>query len=108
MDFDENIEDYNQECSQGSGDINDVNAEVCRCDCPGEDECIFPFYYEDKLFDGCTFLEDAEVLFPVYRCPTRNITRKIDDINSFKRQDFVKQVLNVKEASNITTFISHA
>ena len=92
MDFTETVEDSNKECSTGSGDITDYNTETCRCKCPGEDLCIFPFYFNDKLYDGCTFLEEDEFLFPVFRCPTRNITRKINGINSFYYKDFLKQV----------------
>ena len=94
MDFDEEIEDNNQECSVGSGDVDDVNADICRCDCPFEDPCIFPFYYEGQLYDQCAFLEYQEFLYqlPIYRCPIRNITRKIDGINSFLQSDFKKQV----------------
>ena len=92
MDFTYNIEDANQECTRGSGDISDYNSDTCRCQCPGEDLCIFPFYWNEKLFDQCAFLEEQEFLFPVFRCPTRNITRKINNINSFFYADFVKQV----------------
>ena len=91
MDITENIEDENLECSQGSGDINDFNSEDCRCTCPGESLCIFPFYWNGKLYDQCTFLEEEEFLFPVFRCPIRNITRKIDGINSFFYKDLITQ-----------------
>ena len=92
MDFTEIVEDDNQECTTGNGDINDYNVETCRCTCPGEDECIFPFYWNGKRFDQCTFLEEQEFLFPVFRCPTRNITRKINGTNSFVYADIIKQV----------------
>ena len=95
MDFSETVEDENQECSKGSGDITDYNSETCRCDSPGEDECIFPFYWNGKLFDRCAFLEEQEFLFPVFRCPIRNITRKINNINSFIYADFAKEVLTI-------------
>ena len=100
MDFTENIEDDNQECSKGTGDVNDFNAEPCRTNylgdlftgLGGESECIFPFYWNEKLYDQCTMLEELEFLFPVFRCPIRNITRKIDGISSFYYKDFIKQV----------------
>ena len=92
MDFPHNIEDGNQECTRGSGDINDYNSDTCRCNCPGEDLLIFPFYWNGKLFDQCVFLEENEFLFPVARAPTRNITRKLNGINSFVYADYVKQV----------------
>ena len=92
MDFNEIVEDDNQECTTSSGNIKDYNVETCRCNCPGEDICIFPFYWNGKRFDQCTFLEEQEFLFPVFRCPTRNITRKINGINSFTYADLIKQV----------------
>ena len=92
MDFTEIVEDDNQECTTGNGDINDYNVETCRCTCPGEDICIFPFYWNGKRFDQCTFLEEQEFLFPVFQCPTRNITRKLNGISSFFYTDFIKQV----------------
>ena len=92
MDFTEIIEDDNQECTTGSGDINDYNAEPCRSSSPGEVECIFPFYWNGKRFDQCSFLEEQEFLFPVFQCPTRNITRKINGTNSFIYTDIIKQV----------------
>ena len=95
MDFTEIVEDDNQECTTGNGDINDYNAETCRCNCADERECIFPFYYNGKRFDQCSFLEEQEFLFPVFRCPTRNITRKINGTNSFVYADLIKQVYHV-------------
>ena len=92
MDFTGNIEDTNQECTDGAGDINDFNVTECRCTCPGERLCIFPFYWNGKLYDKCTFLEEQEFPFPVFRCPTRNITRKINGINSFIYADIINQV----------------
>ena len=99
MDFTENVQDEKLECTTGSGNINDYNVETCRCNCPGEWECIFPFYWNGKLFDQCTFLEEQEFLFPVFRCPTSNITRKINGINSFIYADFIKQVFHIKPFS---------
>ena len=92
MEFTETVEDENQECSKGSGDITDYNSDTCKCDCPGESDCIFPFYWNEKLYDQCTFLEEQEFLFPVFRCPINNITRKINGTNSFYYKDFIKQV----------------
>ena len=93
MDFSEKVEDKNDECSVGSG-IDDFNAEECRCLCLGNLLCIFPFYFNGKLYENCAFLEYQDFLVqgPIYRCPVRNITRKIDGINSFTQDDFIKQV----------------
>ena len=94
MDFTETVEDSNQECSVASGDVNDYNAETCRSSDPGEYECIFPFYYNGELYDKCSYLEYLDFLVqgPIYRCPTRNITRKINGINNFTETDFITQV----------------
>ena len=91
MEFDE---DYNLDCSQGTGNISDYNADVCRSADIGELPCIFPFYWNEKLHDQCIFLEEEEFLFPVFRCPVRNITRKIDGINSFYYKDLIRQVFS--------------
>ena len=93
MDFDANQEDYNNiECTQGTGNISDYNTEECNTASRGESPCIFPFYWNGKLKEQCVFLDEEEFLFPVFRCPTRNITRKIDGINSFYYKDIIKQV----------------
>ena len=95
MEFTETVEDDNRECSVGSGNVEDITtAKECRCFCPDEDLCIFPFYYNGKLYDQCAYLENEGYLVqgPIYRCPTRNITRKIDGISSFTDKDFIKQV----------------
>ena len=99
MDFTETVEDNNQECSVGSGNIDDYDAEICRS--PFEDECIFPFFYNGERFDNCAYLEYQDFLVqgPIYRCPTRNITRKINGINSFTGDDLIKQVCDLRNPS---------
>ena len=49
----------------------------------GERECIFPFYYQGRLYNECILLEEAGFVYPVFRCPTWHITTKIDGTNSF-------------------------
>ena len=90
MDFVGNTGGESKECTQGNGDKNDYNIVPCRSNSLEESECIFPFYWNGKLFDQCTFIEDQEFQIPVFRCPIRNITRKIDGINSFKSEDFLR------------------
>lgn len=92
MDFEESVNDEKRECSTGSGNVNDFNAEDCRCSCANEFPCIFPYLWNGKLVDKCAFLEEEEFLFPVFRCPIRNITRKFEGINNFTYADLVKQV----------------
>ena len=102
MYFEKTDEDNNQECSVGSGDVDDINAEECRS-FPGEDLCIFPFYYNGELYENCAFLEYEGFLVqgPIYRCPTRNITRKINGINNFTQEDFIKQVCDLRNPSTL-------
>lgn len=50
-------------------------------------ECIFPFYYEGKLYDECILLQEDGFVYPVFRCPVRNITTKINGINSYQFQE---------------------
>merc|ERR1712079_991940 len=54
-------------------------------------------------------LEELEFLFPVFRCPIRNITRKIDGINSFYYKDLAKEQyggLCVAESQDPSDFTS--
>ena len=97
MDFDENSKDHSLDCTQGTGNISDFNADLCRVATIGEEPCIFPFYWNGKLYEQCVFLEEMEFLFPVFRCPVRNITRKIDGINSFFYRDIIRQVFSFME-----------
>jgi len=80
-------------CMVASGGNPDNRNELCR-NTPsnlvelfsGEVECIFPFYYKDKKYDGCILFEEDGFVYPVFRCPTRNITttNQQDGIISFK------------------------
>ena len=92
MAFSENVEDYRNECSEGRGDVKDFNEEQCRSNSNEESLCIFPFYWNGRFYDECVFLEEEEFLFPVFRCPIRNITRKIIGVNSFIFSDLNAQV----------------
>jgi len=49
----------------------------------GEVECIFPFYYNGKKFNECVLFDESDFVFPVFRCPTRNITTTINGVSSF-------------------------
>ena len=42
-----------------------------------ERECIFPFYYEGKLYTECDPLEELDFVYPVFSCPVRNISTKL-------------------------------
>ena len=99
MDFTEDVEDYRKECSKGTGDVTDFNEEQCRSNSDQESACIFPFYWNGRFHDECVFLEEQEFLFPVFRCPIRNITRKIDGVNSFIYSDLNTQV-NIERKCN--------
>ena len=58
----------------------------CLSGCLGDQPCIFPFYYNGRLYKECILLEMADFVHRV-RCPTRNVTSKIDGINSFTSED---------------------
>ena len=96
MKFDDNNKDHALDCTHGTGNISDFNADLCRSANIGEEPCIFPFYWNGKLYEQCVFLEEKEFLFPVFRCPVRNITRKIDGINSFVYKDIIRQVFSYR------------
>ena len=94
-----------QACSTGSGDVTDV-ADVSVCaNTPANIEqdffgtelpCIFPFYINGELYDTCRLLNRDDFIFPVNICPIRNITTKINGINSFtvdKIDDLLKSYL---------------
>ena len=50
-----------------------------------ERECIFPFYWGDKLYDTCALYSPVNLAVPLFICPTRNTTKKYPgtDINHF-------------------------
>ena len=69
----------------------------------GEFLCIFPYYFDGLLYTGCQMFNLGGFVIPIFKCPIRNITTKIDGINSFKsdpRQDETVYCL-----STITSFI---
>jgi len=81
-----------QACTTGSGDPLDGEKKTCRntpadllqCVFDNEVECKFPFYYNGKKYDECILLQEGDLTYPIFRCPTRDITTKIDGINSFE------------------------
>ena len=54
--------------------------------------CIFPFYFNGELFDTCIQLNQDDFVFPVNICPIRNVTTKVNDINSYT-SEFLYEVL---------------
>ena len=83
-------------CSEATGDINDAG-DVARCaNTPANIEqgflntelpCIFPFYLNGVRYDSCILFSNEDIIFPINRCPIRNITTKIDGINSYTADD---------------------
>jgi len=49
----------------------------------GEQDCIFPFYYNGVLYDKCIVFTEGGFTYPAFRCPVKNIITKINGINSF-------------------------
>ena len=50
--------------------------------------CIFPYYLNGVLYETCRILKQDDFVFPVNICPIRNITTKINGINSYTADDF--------------------
>jgi len=78
-------------CFHGSGSPNSDN-QVCRITpsnlmelFTGEVECIFPFYYKGVKYNRCILFEEDDFVYPIFRCPTKNVTTKSEDgFNSFE------------------------
>ena len=51
--------------------------------------CLFPFYYDDQLYESCVLFNQNDFVLPTFRCPIRDITRKYPGtkINWFKSDD---------------------
>jgi len=50
----------------------------------GEQDCIFPFYYNGRKYDKCIVFTEGGFTYPAFRCPVHNITTKTPDgINDF-------------------------
>ena len=47
------------------------------------DDCIFPFHFEDFVYNGCLKLEMSDKII----CPARNITHKFMGMSSFNSSD---------------------
>merc|ERR1712037_64735 len=86
-----------ESCSTGTGPTVPFNSThdydaVCR-ETKGtgllgkEAPCIFPFYYNGRgPYDRCMLFEEEDFVYPVFRCPTHNITTKYPgtEINHFE------------------------
>jgi len=79
-------------CFTSTGDINDIADDSQCANRPTNIEqafleitlpCIFPFYLNGVRYDSCILFSNTDIVFPINRCPIRNITTKIDGINSF-------------------------
>ena len=111
-----NAGDTDPECTEGVGDINSITEEAETGDCRSisdyvsrysyysdsnsysfnyhftEAPCIFPFYWEGKLNEGCTMLEHDGFLIRVFYCPIHHTVNKINGIDSYTFSDIVQQV----------------
>ena len=92
-DLDYTTTELDPKCTTLTGNINDVNGTDCfsRSNNDEGDEplpCIFPFYWDGKKYDSCFFLNEEGFVFPVFLCPRRNMTTKINGTNSFSSRDF--------------------
>lgn len=91
-------------CNSETGDRNEVNVTECSSTPTLFDReelpCLFPFYLNGKKFETCFFFDEENFVFPVFRCPIRNITRKIAGINSYISEDFLNGDLCPDAASS--------
>ena len=88
-------------CTTGKGDIDDitqVDNRICRSNPRGpfffnadERTCIFPFFLDGRLIESCLQYDVGGLNFPVFTCPSYNITTKMPHegmmINSFQSED---------------------
>ena len=104
------IDDTNDpDCISGTGDINEVTAEVCTVlpityalgvytviD-PKEAECVFPFTVDGREWDGCLVSGIQDFTHPVFRCPIRTLkNRNTTYFTNYKTANgqIVNEVLN--------------
>merc|ERR1719481_927817 len=77
-------------CTVGSGDSTE-GQKTCRSTFSNvleevnelEEECKFPFWYGGVKYEKCILLYKDGFTYPVFQCPIRDITTKIDGVNSF-------------------------
>ena len=93
----EESETVDSACVVGTGNIEEDADEVClatsiyKVFADGvniERECIFPFYLNGQLFDGCFPYEFNGLVSPVFMCPTFSTVEKIDGINSYTAANY--------------------
>ena len=82
----------NETCLQESRLINGKEEKIEKCQntpsslqeyLAGEQDCIFPFYYNGRKYNECIVFTEAGYVYPAFRCPVRDIVTKIKGINSF-------------------------
>ena len=87
-----------EECIRATGDVSDIAGPNQCANLPSNIEeeffneelpCIFPYYLNGELFESCHPFSkvDGDFVVPINRCPVRNITTKIDGINSFTAEN---------------------
>ena len=79
-------------CYEGQGDLLDGKKNDCTITPSNlvdsispnpEKPCIFPFHYNGKVYDKCVLYDEDGFVYPVFRCPIRNITTKVNGVNSY-------------------------
>ena len=69
-------------------------------------ECKFPYYYDGVKYDECVLYNEKVFVYPVFRCPTLDITTKINGINSFNSWSLVGG-LCIAEMKNMIIMTIH-
>jgi len=72
---------------QASGECRNTPSNLLEAVQNLELPCLFPFYLDGKKYESCVLFDQNDFVLPVFRCPIRNITTKIDGINSFRSDD---------------------
>jgi hypothetical protein len=77
-------------CVESQGDPLDEEKNICTTTpsfvedlIASEQECIFPFYYLGNKYEQCVLFDESGFVYPVFRCPTRNVTTTIDGISNY-------------------------
>ena len=57
----------------------------------GERDCLFPFYYNGRVYNECILFSELDFVYPAFRCPIFNITQK-KEYNGHMISDFGTEV----------------
>ena len=75
-------EDSSTVCRNTPSNLQEAGQEI-------EKPCLFPFYYDDQLYESCVLFDQNDFVLPIFRCPIRDTKRKYPgtNINWFQSDD---------------------